>query len=303
MLPALGAHECRARGRLHVVSVADELRVGLVRGHGAAEHARLALVQAAHAVVGVHEYGGTGVNGGDALIVRGVGVTKRGHHALGSKARDVLGRLGVLGRQRALANEAARPALPLSKVIVRRWHQILGVLGTLVLLGKEGSLKVDARNASAHKVIVALVHRVCDGLALVANVLNRVRERGGQPRRGATLCERHRGVVDAGGVDVGGRMVVEAVDVGVNQAGANVGTRVVNDLAVRLLCREGPKATVGDGEVALSGEPTGENKVSGMNRIRCHDLSFQGQSPRCGDKLAKVYPRLSAPKQGYRLNG
>jgi hypothetical protein len=78
-------------------------------------------------------------------------------------------------------------------------------------------------------------------------------------------------------------VVVEAVDVGVNQAGAHIGTRVVDNLAVRLLVREGPKATVGDGEVALSGEPTGENKVGGMNRIRCHDLSFQGQSPRCGE--------------------
>ena len=248
MVPALGAHECRACGRLHVVAVADELSVRLVRGHGAAKHARLALMQAAHAVVGVHEHGGTGINGGNALIVRGVGVTKRGHHALCGKARDVLWRLGVFGCQRTLANEAARPALPLREIVVRRRHQVLGVLGALVLLGEEGSLKVDARNASAHKVIVALVHRVRDGR-----------------------------------VDIGGRVVVEAVDVGVNQAGAHIGTRVVDNLAVRLLGREGPKATVGDGKVALSGEPTGENKVGGVDRIRCHNLSFQGQSPRCGE--------------------
>ena len=56
----------------HVLAVADDLGVGLRRGHGGTRHARVAVMQAALAVVGVHEAGCAGVDRRERLVVMSV---------------------------------------------------------------------------------------------------------------------------------------------------------------------------------------------------------------------------------------
>ena len=107
MLPALCLQQRLDGSRVYVFAVTDDLGVGLGRGHGSAHDAGLTVMQPALAVIGVRKAAGTGVDGGDALIVGGVGVTDAGHHTLSVQSSRISGGTIALGRHGALDDAAA----------------------------------------------------------------------------------------------------------------------------------------------------------------------------------------------------
>lgn len=97
MLPALCLQQRLDGGRVYVLAVTDDLGVGLGRGHGSTHDTGLAVMQPALAVIGMCKAAGTGVDGGDALIVGGVGVTDAGHHTLGVQSSRISSGTVALG--------------------------------------------------------------------------------------------------------------------------------------------------------------------------------------------------------------
>ena len=200
----------------------------------------------------------------------GVGVADGGHDAAGVERGDVVERAVLLGGEGALDDAAARPLLPAVEDLDARVDQEVGVLGADVRGREERALEEDARDARADEVLAATLVSLRDGGAGAADVLDGLGERGGNPRRRAGLGEVDARVVDAVGVAVGGRVVVEAVDVGVHEARADDAPREVVDLAAGGLLGPPDELTVRDGEVAaLHGCPRKDEPV-GLYGKRAH---------------------------------
>lgn len=186
-------------GRVYVLAVTDDLGVGLGRGHGSAHDTGLTVMQPALAVIGMRKAAGTGVDGGDALIVGGVGVTDAGHHTLGVQSSRISSGTVALGRHGALNDATARSLLPLIEDLLGGIDKISGVLRAHVLHGKEGALQIDALNASTAEVGAAALVRLGDGGAGILDLLDAIGERRGQPAGGTATGELGRADIDASG--------------------------------------------------------------------------------------------------------
>ena len=160
-------------------------------------------MQPALAVIGMRKAAGTGVDGGDALIIGGVGVTDAGHHALGVQRSRISSGTVALGRHGALNDATTRSLLPLVEDLLRGVNQISGVLRAHMLHGKEGALQVDALNAGTAEVGAATLVSLSDGGAGVLDLLDAIGERRGQPAGGAATGELGRADIDALGIVIG----------------------------------------------------------------------------------------------------
>ena len=177
---------------------------------------------------------------------------ERGAVALGARA---------LGGDGALADQTVRRLLPGAKQFDRGVAHVVGVLCAGMLGGKERPLEVDALDASARKVLPAALGGLRHARASGLDLPRRLRERGGNPGRGALLRERERRLVDAVGVAVHHVAVNEAVDVRVHVAGCDPRARAVDDLvASRRLGRPGTKGPVVNAKVAGAAQHAGKNE-------------------------------------------
>ena len=203
VLPALGLQQRLDGSRVNVLAVTDDLGVGLGRGHGSAHDTGLTVMQSALAVIGMRKAAGTGVDGSDALIVGGVGVTDAGHHTLGVQSSRISSGTVALGRHGALNDATTRSLLPLIEDLLGGIDKVSGVLRAHVLHGKEGALQVDALNASTAEVGAATLVRLSDGGAGVLDLLDAIGERRGQPAGGTATGELGRADIDALGIIIG----------------------------------------------------------------------------------------------------
>ena len=160
-------------------------------------------MQPALTVIGMRKAAGTGVDGGDALIVGGVGVTDAGHHTLGIQSSRISSGTVALGRHSALNDATTRSLLPLIEDLLGGIDKISRVLRAHVLHGKEGALQIDALNASTAEVRTATLVRLSDGGAGVLDLLDAIGERRGQPAGGAATGELGRADIDALGIVIG----------------------------------------------------------------------------------------------------
>lgn len=181
MLPALCLQQRLDGGRVNVLAVTDDLGVGLGRGHGSAHDTGLTVMQPALTVIGMRKAAGTGVDGGDALIVGGVGVTDAGHHTLGIQSSRISSGAVALSGHSALDDTPTGSLLPLVEDLLGGVDQISGVLCAHVLHRKEGTLKVDALDAGAAEVGAAALVSLSDSRAGVLDLLDAVGKRRGQP--------------------------------------------------------------------------------------------------------------------------
>ena len=203
MLPALCLQQRLDGGRVHVLAVTDDLGVGLGRGHGSTHDTGLTVMQPALAVIGMRKAAGTGVDGGDALIVGGVGVTDAGHHTLSVQSSRISSGAVALGGHGALNDATARSLLPLVENLLGGVNQVSGVLRAHVLHGKEGALQVDALNAGTAEVGAAALVRLGDSSAGVLDLFDAIGERRGQPAGGTATGELGRADIDALGIVIG----------------------------------------------------------------------------------------------------
>ena len=203
MLPALCLQQRLDGGRVYVLAVTDDLSVGLGRGHGSTHDTGLTVMQPALAVIGMRKAAGTGVDGGDALIVGGVGVTDAGHDALRVEGGSIGGSAIALSGHSALDDTSASSLLPLVEDLLGGIDQVSGVLRAHVLHGKEGALQVDALNASTAEVGAATLVRLSDGGAGVLDLLDTIGERRGQPAGGTATGKLGRADIDAFGIVIG----------------------------------------------------------------------------------------------------
>ena len=128
VLPALCLQQRLDGGRVYVSLPSQMIcGVGLGRGHGSAHDTGLTVMQPALAVIGMRKAAGTGVDGGDALIVGGVGVTDAGHHTLGVQSSRISSGTVALGRHGALNDATARSLLPLIEDLLGGIDKISGV--------------------------------------------------------------------------------------------------------------------------------------------------------------------------------
>ena len=253
-----------------MLAVADDLGVGLGGGHSGTHNTGLAMMQAALAVVGVRKAAGTGVDGGDALIVGGVGVTDASHHALGVQGSSVGGGTVTLGGHSALDDATTGSLLPLVEDFLGRVNQIGGVLRAHVLHGKEGALQVDALNAGAAEVGAAALVGLSDSSAGFLDLLNAVGKRRGQPAGGTATGELGRADIDALGIVIGSRVVIEAMDVGVDHTRRDPRSRVVLNLARGLVGLPGAKDAVFDHEIAAQLRACRQEELVSLNCVRAH---------------------------------
>ena len=203
MLPALCLQQRLDGSGVYVFAITDDLGVGLGRGHGSTHDTGLTVMQPALAVIGMRKAAGTGVDGGDALIVGGVGVTDAGHDALGVQSSRISSGTVALGRHGALNDATTRSLLPLVEDLLGGIDQVSGVLRAHMLHGKERALQVDALNASTAEVGAATLVRLGDSGAGVLDLLDAISERRGQPAGGTATGELGRADIDALGIVIG----------------------------------------------------------------------------------------------------
>ena len=184
-------------------AVADNLGIGVGRGHSGPDDTGLAVMEATLAVIGMRKAAGASIDGGGALIIGGIGVANAGHDTLGAQSRGVSGSAIALGRHGALDDATTRSLLPLIKDLLGGIDKISGVLRAHVLHGKEGALQVDALNASTAEVGAATLVRLSDGGAGVLDLLDAIGERRGQPAGGTATGELGRADIDAHGIIIG----------------------------------------------------------------------------------------------------
>ena len=160
-------------------------------------------MQPALAVIGMRKAAGTSVDGGNALIVGGVGVTDAGHHTLGVQSSRISSGTVSLGRHGALNDATARSLLPLIEDLLGGIDKICRVLCAHVLHSKEGTLQVDALNTSTAEVGAAALVRLSDGGAGVLDLLDAIGERRGKPAGGTATGKLGRADIDALGIVIG----------------------------------------------------------------------------------------------------
>ena len=294
MLPALRLDERLDGSRHHVLAVADDLGIGLGRRHGATGHTRVAMMQAALAVVGVNEAAGTGIHRGERLVIGSVRMPDGRYHAACIERRDVLERTILLSRKRALHDAAAGLLLPAIEDLDRGIDEELGVLRAHVRRGEERPLKEDASDVRAHVVLAASIVGLRDGGASAADVLDGLGKGRGQPRRRARLGERYTRIVDSGGIAIGGRVVMEAVDMRIDKAGAHDGAGIFDDLARRLLGRPTRELPILDGEVATLHGGARQYELGCRDGKRTQENSSQQQAHSTSETGSLV--RSTCPK-------
>ena len=213
---------------------------------------------------------GTGVDGGDALIVGGVGVTDAGHDALRVEGGSIGSSAIALGRHSALNDATARSLLPLIEDLLGGIDKISRVLRAHVLHGKEGALQIDALDTSTTEVRTATLVRLSDGGAGVLNLLDAIGERRGQPAGGTATGELGRADIDTLGIVIGSRVVIEAMDVGVDHAWRDPRSRVVLDLARGLVGLPGAKDAILDHKIAAQLRTCRQEELVSLNCVRAH---------------------------------
>ncbi len=160
-------------------------------------------MQPALAVIGMRKAAGTGVDGGDALVIRGIRVTDAGHDTLRIEGSSISSGAIALGSHGALNDTSAGSLLPLVKDLLGGVNQVSGVLCAHMLHGKEGALQVDALNASTAEVRAAALVSLSDGGAGILDLLDAIGERRGQPAGGTATGELGRANIDTLGVVIG----------------------------------------------------------------------------------------------------
>jgi len=160
VVPALGVDEDLACAWRNVLAIADDLGIGLGRGHGAPDGTRVAVMEAAHAVIGVHEDARTCGHPCHRLLVGGVGVADGALHTHGGSRNDVLRRTRALRCERTLAYGPPGSTLPSLEDLDPGIDQEGGVLGTDVFHREEGSLEEDALDAGTHEVTATRLGRI-----------------------------------------------------------------------------------------------------------------------------------------------
>lgn len=261
-----------------MVAIADELGVGVLRDHSGTDDTWLAVMEAAHAVIGVNEAGSTGTDGAERLCIRCIGVTDSSDDTFGGELRDVLFRLVVLGSKSALHNHVVRALLPALVVSVGRRNEVLRVLGALVLVGEEGALEVDARHACAHEAIVAACAGVADGLALLGDVVHGIREGRRKPGGGAAAGKLERCGVQAFCIAVGRCMAEEAMDMGIDKARETIASPS-STISVSGFSSENLPNLPSLTAVSLSRHLRREDEVLCMQRVCCHGTSLWKRAP------------------------
>ena len=271
MVPALGVDEDLARAGRHVLAVADDLGIGVTCGHGAADDAWVAVMEAAHAVVGVHEDAGASRDRGKRLLVGGVGMPDGALHAHRRRSRYVFDRTRALGRESALADDAMGGALPSLEDLDLWVDEEGGVLGTDVLHREEGSLEEDALDARACEVGTTRVGRLEDRRAACAEVVHALGEGRREPGGGAATSELDAGDVHALGILVGGGVVEEAVDVRVHETGGHPLARRVDDVTLGTVRGERAELSIDDGQIAWAEDPARQYEPLRIDRDGCHE--------------------------------
>ena len=227
-------------------------------------------MQPALAVIGMRKAAGTGVDGGDALIVGGVGVTDAGHHTLGVQSSRISSGTVALGRHGALNDATARSLLPLIEDLLGGIDKISGVLRAHVLHGKEGALQIDALNASTAEVGAATLVRLGDGGAGILDLLDAIGERRGQPAGGPATGELGRADINALGIVIGSRVVIEAMDVSIDHTRCDPRSRVVLNLARGLVGLPGAKNAILDHKIAAQLRACRQEELVSLNCVRAH---------------------------------
>ena len=251
-------------------AVANDLGIGVGRGHGSPDDTGLTVMEAALAVIGMRKAAGASIDGGGTLIIGGIRVANAGHDALCAQSRSISGSAIALGRHGALDDTTAGGLLPLVKNFLGRVNQISGVLGTHVLHGKERTLQVDALNTSSAELRSTLFVRLRNGSAGVLDLLHAVGKGRGQPAGGTTTSELGRADVDALGIVIGRGMVIEAMNVGIHHARRNPCTRIIFDLASGLIGLPSAKDAVFDHQEAAQLRPRRQKELVGLDSIRAH---------------------------------
>ena len=251
-------------------AIADDLGIGVGRGHSGANNTGLTVMEAALAVIGMRKAAGASIDGGGTLIIGGIRVANAGHDALCAQSRSISGSTIALGRHGALDDSTAGGLLPLVKNFLGRVDQISRVLGTHMLHGKERTLQIDALNTSTAELGSTLFVRLCNGSAGVLDLLHTVGKGRRQPAGGTTTSELGRADVDTLGIIIGRGMVIEAMNVGVHHARRNPCTRIIFDLASRLIGLPSAKDAIFDHEVAAQLRPRRQKELVGLDSIRAH---------------------------------
>ena len=178
----------------------------------------------------------------------------------------------ILGSDGDLLYQAMGGVLPLVELLHGRRGQVRGVLGTLVLLGKEGALEEDALDAGVRR-IVARLDVLGDGGAGALELLGAGGERGGQVAGHAVAEDAAGNRRDALGLAIHDVGTVKAMDMRVDVAGGDLMTGVVDDLAVGLLGHILAEHAVLDHQVAATRNAGGQVEGIGFNCIRAHVYS------------------------------
>ena len=116
----LGLQQGLDSSGVHVFAVANDLGIGIGRGHSGADDTGLTVMQTTLAVVGMRKAAGASIDSGGTLIIGGIGVANAGHDALCAQSRGISGSAIALGRHGALDDTTAGGLLPLVKNFLGR---------------------------------------------------------------------------------------------------------------------------------------------------------------------------------------
>ena len=137
--------------RVQVVAVDDQLARHGGTPQAGAERSRLAVVHRRHGVAEVGRDGRAGLDGGDRVGPRAVGVPDRHRHAGGHELAHGVERPGTLGGDRHHPQMTAAGGDQGRHGVGRGVDHVLGVLGAAPAGGEERALEVDARGTGRRR--------------------------------------------------------------------------------------------------------------------------------------------------------
>ena len=151
-------------GRMDVETITDDLGLHIGILHTGRDNTGGTVGDTGHSVVQVGQMGDTGIDGSLGIVIGAVGVGD-GYGAKILGLCHEFGSAGQLGSDVHDGDQAAAAVIQLLEAIKIRLLQIVGVLGTTLLVGEVGAFHLDTtQNAEAFDVFVHQLSGVGEGL-------------------------------------------------------------------------------------------------------------------------------------------
>ena len=226
-----------------MVAVADNFRLHIGVFHSGGDDAGVPVVDTGHGVVQVGQVGHAGIHSGLGVVVVGIGVGD-GHGAQLAGLLHEFRRAGQLGSDVHNAHQAVATLKQGLEALEIRLLQVVGILGTPLLVGKVGAFHLDAHEPGVARGGFCL-QLLCGSEGLFQHVVGERHGGGGKGGHAAgSIVGRH--FFQAIIVAVGEVRAGVAVAVDIHQTGDDGSTLQINGIGGNRLGQHRAEPTVPD---------------------------------------------------------